>query len=338
MVHAELATSIGKVIGATLHRRPLSRVHGGSINECYRWDSDVGPIFVKIAPARRSGMFAAEAAGLEELRRADSVRVPRVLGVGPGPGADCAAGVGADRDPGADCAAGVGADRGPGVDCVAGVGADRGPGVGNAWLALEWIESGTPSRATDSILGEQLAKQHRVTQAAFGWSRDNTIGSTPQLNEWCDDWVTFFRDRRLRYQLDLAARNGFGGRLQQRGGALLDRVAEFFSGYLPVPSLLHGDLWGGNRLTADRGHPVIFDPAVYYGDRETDLAMTRLFGGFGPGFYAAYEAAWQLDAGAGERTDLYNLYHVLNHLNLFGDGYLGQALAMIQALLAGRGG
>ncbi len=310
MVHAELATSIGRVIGATLHRRPVSRVHGGSINECYRWDSDVGPIFVKIAPARRSEMFAAEAAGLEELRRADSVRVPRVLGVGPGPGADCAAGVGADRD----------------------------SGVGNAWLALEWIESGTPSRATDSILGEQLAKQHRVTRAAFGWSRDNTIGSTPQLNEWCDDWVTFFRDRRLRYQLDLAARNGFGGRLQQRGGALLDRVAEFFSGYRPVPSLLHGDLWGGNRLTAERGQPVIFDPAVYYGDRETDLAMTRLFGGFGPGFYAAYEAAWQLDAGAGERTDLYNLYHVLNHLNLFGDGYLGQALAMIQALLAGRSG
>jgi fructosamine-3-kinase len=261
-------------------------------------------------------MFAAEAAGLEELRRADSVRVPRVLGVGTD--------IGADAGPGVDPGVGVGTDPGVGVDL----------GVGNAWLALEWIERGPSSRATDSILGEQLARQHRTTQAAFGWSRDNTIGSTPQLNEWCDDWVTFFRDRRLRYQLDLAARNGFGGRLQQCGGVLLDRVPEFFSGYRPVPSLLHGDLWSGNRLTAERGQPVIFDPAVYYGDREADLAMTRLFGGFGAGFYAAYEAAWQLDAGAGARTDLYNLYHVLNHLNLFGNGYLGQALSMIDALLA----
>ncbi len=98
----------------------------------------------------------------------------------------------------------------------------------NAWLALEWIASGAPSRATDTLLGEQLARQHRTMQAAFGWGRDNTIGSTPQLNEWCDDWVGFFRDRRLRYQLDLAARNGFGGRLQERGSALLECVAGCF--------------------------------------------------------------------------------------------------------------
>jgi protein-ribulosamine 3-kinase len=234
-------------------------------------------------------MLAAEAAGLEELRHADAVRVPRVLGVG--------------------------------------------GGAGSAWLALEWIQSGVSSRATDSLLGEQLARQHRMTQAAFGWSRDNTIGSTPQLNEWCDDWVTFFRNRRLRYQLDLAAQSGFGGRLQERGAALLDCVGEFFHGYRPTPALLHGDLWGGNRLSDEQGQPVIFDPAVYYGDREADLAMTRLFGGYGAGFYAAYEAAWALDAGAATRTDLYNLYHVLNHLNLFGAGYLGQASTMIDRLL-----
>ena len=362
MVREELATSIGNAIGATLHCRPASRVHGGSINECYRWESDVGPIFVKIAPARRAGMFAAEAAGLEELRRADSVRVPRVLGVGTDMGADADVGscaeAGSGVGPGVGRCAEAGSGAGPGVGRCAeagsgagsgvgrcaeadsgagarsGVGPRAGVGVGNAWLALEWIASGPPSRATDSILGEQLARQHRSTQAAFGWSRDNTIGSTPQLNEWRDDWVTFFRDQRLRYQLDLAARNGFGARLQQRGGALLDRVAGFLSGYRPVPSLLHGDLWGGNRLTAEHGQPVIFDPAVYYGDREADLAMTRLFGGFGAGFYAAYEAAWPLDAGAEARADLYNLYHVLNHLNLFGDGYLGQALSMIDALLA----
>lgn len=293
-VRTELAISIGNAIGATLHSRPASRVYGGSINECYRWDSDASPLFVKIAPARNSDMLAAEAAGLEELRRADSVRVPRVLGVG--------------------------------------------TAAGNAWLALEWIASGAPSRATDTLLGEQLARQHRTMQAAFGWGRDNTIGSTPQLNEWCDDWVGFFRDRRLRYQLDLAARNGFGGRLQERGSALLECVAGFFATHRPAPSLLHGDLWGGNRICDERGHPVIFDPAVYYGDREADLAMTRLFGGFGPGFYAAYEAAWPLDAGAGARIDLYNLYHVLNHLNLFGGGYLRQATAALDGLLAAAGG
>jgi len=285
-----LATAIGDSLGVSLHSQPTSRVHGGSINECYRWESDAGALFVKLAPARGSAMFEAEAAGLEELRRAQAVRVPRVMGVG--------------------------------------------TSAGKAWLALEWIQSGTSSRATDALLGEQLARQHRASQPAFGWSRDNTIGSTPQLNDWDDSWVKFFRDRRLRYQFNLAGNNGYGRRLQQRGEALLDRVGEFFSTYQPAPSLLHGDLWGGNRVADERGNPVIFDPAVYYGDREADLAMTRLFGGFGPAFYSAYESAWAPAAGAAVRTDLYNLYHVLNHLNLFGEGYLGQAVSLIDGLLA----
>jgi protein-ribulosamine 3-kinase len=212
-----------------------------------------------------------------------------------------------------------------------------GVAAGTAWLALEWIHSGGSSRATDSLLGEQLARQHRATRPAFGWSRDNTIGSTPQLNEWGDDWVEFLRTRRLRYQLDLADRNGHSGRLRQRGDTLLANLDVFFSSYRPMPSLLHGDLWGGNRIADEQGQPVIFDPAVYYGDREADIAMTRLFGGFGTAFYAAYEAAWGLDSGAAVRTDLYNLYHVLNHLNLFGEGYLGQSLSLIDRLLAEAG-
>jgi fructosamine-3-kinase len=137
--------------------------------------------------------------------------------------------------------------------------------------------------------------------------------------------------------LDLAAGNGHVGRLQRRGEALLGCAGEFFSTYQPAPSLLHGDLWAGNRAADERGQPVIFDPAVYYGDREADLAMTRLFGGFGPDFYSAYESGWALDAGASVRTDLYNLYHVLNHLNLFGDGYLLQATSLIDGLLAEAG-
>jgi fructosamine-3-kinase len=331
MVGTQLAIWIGSVIGATLRARPADRVYGGSINECYRWQSDAGPIFVKVAPARASAMLAAEAAGLEELRRADAVRVPRVLGVSTGGGAP------ADGCIGAGVGGGVGSGSGVGSGTSANTGVGVGSSCDKAWLALEWIQSGVSSRATESLLGEQLARQHRATQTAFGWSRDNTIGSTPQLNEWCDDWVTFFRDRRLRYQLDLAGQNGFGGRLQERGGALLDHVGDFFRGYRPTPALLHGDLWSGNRLTDEREQPVIFDPAVYYGDREADLAMTRLFGGYGAGFYAAYEAAWALDAGAATRTTLYNLYHVLNHLNLFGSGYLAQAGTMIDSLLAAAG-
>src|SRR5262249_47742475 len=154
-------------------------------------------------------------------------------------------------------------------------------------------------------LGEQLALQHHLTQSAFGWRRNNTIGSTPQLNEECADWVSFYRDRRLRYQLDLAAANGFNGRLQQRGAVLLDRMGGFFSTYHPAPSLLHGDLWSGNRAADEHRQPVIFDPAVYYGDREADLAMTRLFGRFGAPFYSAYESAWPLDSGARSRIALY---------------------------------
>jgi protein-ribulosamine 3-kinase len=215
---------------------------------------------------------------------------------------------------------------------------DVGSTATKAWLALEWLQFSTRAGgAAEAALGEQLALQHRRAAAGFGWHRDNTIGLTPQLNGWSDSWVTFFRERRLRYQLDLAERNGYSGRLRERAALLLERIGEFFTDYQPIPSLLHGDLWGGNWGADDSGRPVIFDPAVYYGDREADLAMTRLFGGFGADFYAAYETAWPVDAGARTRRDLYNLYHVLNHANLFGDSYLPQARALIDNLLAALG-
>jgi protein-ribulosamine 3-kinase len=288
MALEELAASISESLGVRLQAKPAARVHGGSINECYRWESGDGPVFVKVASVASRTMLEAEAAGLAELGRANAVRVPSVLGAG---------------------AAGA-----------------------SSWLALEWVRFGSRTAASERALGEQLASQHRCQAAAFGWHRDNTIGSTPQSNGWAQDWVSFFRDRRLRYQLDLAARNGAAG-LPRRGEALLDRLGELFGGYRPVPSLLHGDLWGGNWAADERGLPVIFDPATYYGDREADLAMTRLFGGFGEGFYGAYEATWPLDPGARRRTTLYNLYHVLNHFNLFGAGYLAQAMSMIDTLL-----
>lgn len=203
-----------------------------------------------------------------------------------------------------------------------------------AFLALEWIEFGSARADTEALLGEQLARLHRTTAARFGWHRDNTIGATPQRNDWAADWLEFFARQRLEFQIDLAERSGHGGRWVERGRELAGRLDAFFAGYAPRPSLLHGDLWGGNWAADASGAPVIFDPATYYGDREADLAMTHLFGGFGREFYAAYEAAWPLDPGASARRDLYNLYHVLNHLNLFGGGYRTQAERMIERLLA----
>lgn len=202
----------------------------------------------------------------------------------------------------------------------------------NAYLVLEYLELGGGRGGMDT-LGQGLAAMHRVTGPRYGWEIDNTIGSTPQLNTYTDDWITFWRELRLGYQLELAGQNGFGGRLQKRGGQLLDSLPSLLEGHDPEPSLLHGDLWSGNFAIMSDGVPVIYDPAVYYGDREADLAMTELFGGFGNRFYGAYRDAWQIDEGYSVRKTLYNLYHILNHLNLFGGGYLSQAEGMIDRLL-----
>ncbi len=200
-----------------------------------------------------------------------------------------------------------------------------------SYLLLEHLELGP--RGDAHRLGEQLAALHRCTAARFGFPRDNFIGTTPQPNAWADDWITFWRDQRLGFQLQLAAKNGYGGQLQHWGEKLLDVLPAFFAGYTPRPSLLHGDLWGGNHAFLADGTPTIFDPAAYHGDRECDLAMTELFGGYPAEFYAAYRAAWPLDAGYATRRDLYNLYHILNHANLFGGGYVWQAEQMAQRLL-----
>lgn len=201
-----------------------------------------------------------------------------------------------------------------------------------AFLVLEWLEFGRGGR--DAALGRALAELHRVTGPRFGWHRDNTIGTTPQLNAWGEGWAVFFRDRRIAPQLALAAANGHCGALQRDGERLREAIPALLAGHAPAPSLLHGDLWSGNAARLASGEPVVFDPAVYHGDREADLAMTELFGGFGADFYAAYRDAWVLDEGYPVRRTLYNLYHVLNHLNLFGGGYRAQAETMIARLLA----
>jgi protein-ribulosamine 3-kinase len=208
----------------------------------------------------------------------------------------------------------------------------RGSAGGAAFLALEWLDAVPAHTAAERALGEGLARLHAVTQGRFGFTNDNFIGLTPQRNGASDDWAEFFRERRLRPQLRLLEDGGnpaLAAALEQ----LLPRVEALLAGHRPAPSLLHGDLWGGNWLALGDQTPVIYDPAVYYGDRETDLAMTRLFGGFGAAFYRAYHAIAPLAAGAERRAELYNLYHVLNHANLFGGGYLGQARALTERLL-----
>jgi protein-ribulosamine 3-kinase len=207
-----------------------------------------------------------------------------------------------------------------------------GTAAGQAFLVLEHLD--LRGNGDAALLGEQLAQLHRVTQTRFGWAHDNWIGSTPQPNGRQLDWVAFWREQRLGFQLQLAAQNGYGGALQRDGEMLLARLDALFDGYTPAPSLLHGDLWGGNHAYLADGSPVIFDPALYVGDRECDLAMSELFGGFAPDFYAAYCAAWPLDPGYAVRKTLYNLYHILNHANLFGGGYAAQAARMAAQLLA----
>jgi protein-ribulosamine 3-kinase len=203
-----------------------------------------------------------------------------------------------------------------------------------AFLVLEWIDLLPAKTRSEQLLGERLALQHRVTRDQFGWDRDNTIGSTPQSNRRCAQWIEFFREQRLLPQLEMAKQNRAAKDVIDRGQQLCERLHVYFNNYHPVPSLLHGDLWGGNWGADSNGEPVLFDPSVYFGDREADIAMTRLFGGFGAAFHAAYQSAWPLEAGAEVRVTLYNLYHVLNHFNLFGSGYLRQAQGMIQRLLA----
>lgn len=209
-----------------------------------------------------------------------------------------------------------------------------GTATDKSFLVLEAIDFGRSNQASDRLLGRQLAQMHRARQPFFGWHRDNTIGSTPQPNGQYADWSDFWRKQRLGFQLQLAAAKGYRGKLQTQGEKLASLMSALFQDHQPYPSLLHGDLWGGNASVDRHGNPVLYDPACYYGDREADLAMTELFGGFGRDFYAAYREEWPLDSGYSVRKVFYNLYHILNHLNLFGTGYQGQAEIMIDKILS----
>lgn len=216
----------------------------------------------------------------------------------------------------------------------------RGHGVAGelAWLALEWLVLRAPGEAADAALGAALARQHLAGGPYFGWHDDNALGTSLQPNPPSSDWNAFFATHRLGCQLDLGSRNGLPRRLLDRGGQLQERLPALLEPRHTTPALLHGDLWSGNRAADTNGRPVVFDPAVHYGDPECDLAMTRLFGGFAPAFYRAYDEVLPPAPGRASRQRLYQLYHILNHANLFGGGYVRQAEGLVDALLAEVGG
>ena len=200
------------------------------------------------------------------------------------------------------------------------------------YIVMEYLDMrGSPNM---EVFGRKFAEMHRITKNQFGWHRNNTIGATPQMNAWQQDYIKFWREQRLGYQLELAARKGCGKELLNLGDKLMEKFPALFKSYKPVPSMLHGDLWGGNASALSDGTPVIYDPAFYYGDREADLAMTQLFGGFGQRFYSAYNEAWPLPEGYQLRKTFYNLYHIINHFNMFGGGYLGQSISMAEQVLS----
>lgn len=204
--------------------------------------------------------------------------------------------------------------------------------VGNScYIVLEWLDlSGSGSQAWTEM-GKQLAQMHQQgTKDKFGWERNNTIGSTPQINTWMDNWADFFAEQRIGYQVKLA---------KHRGGSfpntnkVVEAVRVKLASRKPKVSIVHGDLWSGNAAVTKTGKPTIFDPATYYGDREVDIAMTELFGGFPAPFYQGYNQVWSLDQGYQKRKNIYNLYHILNHFNLFGGGYGSQAKRMIEQII-----
>lgn len=210
--------------------------------------------------------------------------------------------------------------------------------VDKDFLLIELIESGHPGTDFFEGFGRQFAELHRYIGDSFGFYEDNFIGHSRQINQTTpaikNNWVEFYFENRLLFQFHLAEKNGFATpELIKSFKALESKIDRILSGSENEPVLLHGDLWSGNFLADHNNNPVIIDPAVYYGNREADLAMTKLFGGFSPSFYSAYNETYPLKEGHEYRENIYKLYHVFNHLNLFGAGYYGQTLSLIQSYL-----
>lgn len=207
--------------------------------------------------------------------------------------------------------------------------------VSDDFILLEFIDGKSRTKNFFNDFGIRLAKMHQYLSESFGFYEDNYIGSSTQVNKAFDeekeDWVKFYFNKRLFFQFKLAEKNGYvDDDLRKAFRSLENRIDQILKCYVIQPSLLHGDLWSGNFIEDGNGEACIIDPAVFYGHREADLAMTKLFGGFSQEFYASYNEYFPLDEGYNYRENIYKLYHVLNHLNLFGSGYYSQALSLIK--------
>ena len=282
---------IEKIFQEELEIRKRSGTGGGCINDSAVLELSNGErVFVKENSASHRNLFKAEKTGLEALAAAKGPRVPEVLYIAE----------------------------------------DEQKQV----LILEYIPTaGAPARKKDFFqrFGGELAELHRTNRNDLcGFTMDNHIGATPQPNPWTEGWLAFFAESRIEVQRKLAVRLGRGTKRMIRGVESFISIIDNILIEERAPSLIHGDLWGGNYLCSAAGEAVLIDPAVSYSHREADLAMTELFGGFPREFYQGYQEAFPLEPGYRERADAYNLYHMLNHLNLFGESYAGNVLAILK--------
>ncbi len=263
-----------------------SPVGGGSINDAYRLRTDREDLFIKVNHADRyPGMFEAEAKGLELLRQADEIFIPKVI--------------------------------------------THGRAGEEAFIVLEFVGNSTQQPDFWTRFGSELARLHRHSNDTFGLNHDNYIGSLPQPNNAHEDWPSFFARERLEFQAKMARDDGkISSELVRKFERLYERLGDIFPE--EPPALLHGDLWSGNYMQGPEGGPCIMDPAVYYGHREMDLGMTRMFGGFDPEFYRSYNETYPLEPGWEERLEICNLYPLMVHVNLFGGGYRSEVEAILR--------
>lgn len=286
--------AIQSLFGGSVRIESRQRISGGDINEAYGlFLSDGSTIFMKSNQGKREAFFAAEAAGLLAIAQTNTIGTPQVLCIG-----------------------------------------TEESGGGYAFLLLEFVKEGKKLSDYWTVFGHELAAMHKadtsglVINGKYGFPGDNYIGERDQVNTAKQSWISFFRDCRLRPQFQSAA-SYFDVAGQKKIEGLLERLKDILV-EPEHPSLLHGDLWSGNFITGSDGKAWIIDPAASVGHAEADLAMTELFGGFSPVFYQAYREAFPIQPGYEQRRDIYNLYHLLNHLNMFGSGYLPSVRRIVE--------
>ena len=287
----DIAGIVREALGKEAAKGGVRSVSGGDINDAYLVALEDGQkVFLKVNSARNAAFFTAEQAGLEALRKTNAIGVPKAI--------------------------------------TAGVSRDC------SFLIMEYLEAGPRRPDYWERFGRQLAAMHKAEtgewtpQGKYGFTQNNFIGAGRQNNHICGSWIDFFRECRLEQQFRWAEAyfDSYGRKAMQ---SLLDHLEDYLV-EPEFPSLLHGDLWGGNFVTGPDGSAWLIDPAVYVGHAEADLAMTELFGGFAPAFYGAYKEMSPLLPGYADRRELYNLYHLLNHLNLFGEAYYGSVMRIVR--------